>query len=168
MRHKNLYFHTKRQMKTEIRKAVITDIRVIHKLLADYAAQGALLPRALSELYEHLKDIYVAVDNSKTGDILGVCALGICWEDIAEVKSLAVLNHQQGQGIGAKLVEVCLKEANEIGLKRIFALTYIPRFFSRFGFREVEKSVLPQKVWGDCLKCAKFPDCDEVAMVKDL
>ena len=148
-----------------IRKAVIEDIKPIHKILGDYAEQGLLLPRALSELYDHLRDFYVIGDNNQASPLLGVCALGICWEDLAEIRSLAVLEDQQGKRLGSQLVETCLKEAGSLGLKRVFTLTYVPGFFSKLGFREVEKTILPHKVWADCLKCAKFPDCDEIAMV---
>ena len=92
----------------------------------------------------------------------------ICWEDLAEVRSLAVAAAYEGRGVGRHLVEACLDEARQLGLPRIFALTYKQAFFEKFGFRVVEKSELPHKVWGDCLKCAKFPDCDEIAMIVDL
>jgi amino-acid N-acetyltransferase len=151
-----------------IRKAVIQDIIPIHRLLGYYADQGLLLPRALSELYDHLRDFFVIEDKSQADSIVAVGALGICWEDLAEIRSLAVAEDQQGKSFGSQLVEAGLKEANSLGLKKIFALTYIPGFFSRFGFKEVEKSVLPHKIWADCLKCPKFPDCDEKAVLIEL
>ena len=151
-----------------IRKAVIRDIKPIHKLLGYYGDRGLLLPRSLSELYDHLRDFFVVEKNRQEQTVLGVCALGICWEDLAEVKSLAVAEDQQGKKLGLQLVEACLKEASSIGIKKIFTLTYITGFFSKLGFKEVEKSVLPHKVWADCLKCPKFPDCDEVAMLINL
>jgi len=151
-----------------IRKTDIKDIRSIHKLLGYYADQGLLLPRSLSELYVHLRDFFVIDDRNKKGSVIAVCALGICWEDLAEIRSLAVGQDQQGKGLGSQLVEACLEEARSLGLKKIFALTYIPEFFSSLGFKEVEKSTLPHKVWADCLKCPKFPDCDEIAMILEL
>ena len=151
-----------------IRKTDIKDIRSIHELLGYYADQGLLLPRSLSELYVHLRDFFVIEDRNKKGSVIAVCALGICWEDLAEIRSLAVAQDQQGKGLGAQLVEVCLEEARSLGLKKVFALTYIPEFFSGLGFTEVEKSTLPHKVWADCLKCPKFPDCDEIAMILEL
>lgn len=151
-----------------IRKTNIQDIRSIHEILGHYADQGLLLPRSLSELYVHLRDFFVIEDRNKKGSVIAVCALGICWEDLAEIRSLAVAQDQQGKGLGSQLVEVCLEEARSLGLKKVFALTYIPGFFSRLGFKEVEKSTLPHKVWADCLKCPKFPDCDEIAMVIEL
>jgi len=151
-----------------IRKAKIQDVRPIHKLLSDYGEQGLLLPRPLIELYEHIRDFYVVEGDNPTRPILGVCALGICWEDLAEIRSLAVAQDQQGMRLGSHLVEVCLEEAISLGLKRVFTLTYRPDFFSSLGFKEVEKSTLPHKIWADCIKCSKFPDCDEIAMMIDL
>jgi amino-acid N-acetyltransferase len=151
-----------------IRKALTTDIGDIHKLLNRYANDGLLLPRALSELYDHLRDFYVLMDDQDKGVVIGACALGICWEDLAEIRSLVVSKDQQGNRFGAELVAACLDEARALGLKRVFTLTYIPEFFSKMGFREVEKSELPHKVWADCFKCTKFPDCDETAMILTL
>jgi len=94
--------------------------------------------------------------------------LSICWEDLAEVRSLAVAPGQQGKGIGRKIVEMCLSEATELGLKRVFALTYQPIFFKTMGFFDIEKSELPQKIWGDCINCVKYPDCDELALAINL
>jgi amino-acid N-acetyltransferase len=151
-----------------IRKAVIEDVKSIHKILSTYGAQGLLLPRPLSELYDHLRDFFVLVENSEEDRILGACALGVCWDDLAEIRSLAVAEDQQGKGHGSQLVKACLDEAYSLGLKRVFALTYVEGFFEKMGFREVEKSVLPHKVWADCLKCPRFPDCDETAMILEL
>jgi len=100
--------------------------------------------------------------------IVGVCALHILWEDLAEIRSLAVAEEYQKQGIGKELVLSCLKEAEDLGIDRVFALTNSPEFFKKLGFEEVAKSELPQKVWADCIRCSKFPDCDEVAVLKDL
>jgi amino-acid N-acetyltransferase len=151
-----------------IRKAMIADIKPIHKLLNHYADRGLLLPRPLSELYDHLRDFNVLVENGEAEKIIGACALGICWEDLAEIRSLAVIEDRQGSDYGRRLVEACLQEARSLGLRKVFALTYAEGFFSRMGFRVVEKATLPQKVWGDCLKCPKFPECDEIAMALDL
>jgi len=151
-----------------IRKALIQDVKPIHKLLSYYADQGLLLPRSLSELYDHLRDHFVVEDRRSQNSIIGVSALGICWEDLAEIRSLAIAKDEQGKGLGSQLVQTCLEEARSLGLKRVFTLSYVPDFFSKLGFREVEKSVLPHKIWGDCLKCPKFPDCDETAMLIDL
>lgn len=151
-----------------IRKAIIQDVKAIHKLLSYYADQGLLLPRSLSELYDHLRDHFVLEEQGTQSSIIGVSALGICWEDLAEIRSLAIAKDVQGRGLGSQLVETCLEEARSLGLKKVFTLSYVPGFFSKLGFKEVEKSVLPHKIWGDCLKCPKFPDCDETAMMIDL
>jgi len=152
----------------KIRKAVIKDIKTVHEILNRYADKGLLLPRSLSELYDHLRDFFVLEDGDEDQGICGVCGLRICWEDLAEVKSLAVSEKKKGKGYGTLLVEACLEDAHSFGLKRVFALTYIPDFFKKFGFRQIDKSSLPHKIWADCLKCPKFPDCDEVAMMVEL
>lgn len=148
-----------------IRKARIPDAKAIHKLLVDYAREGLMLPRSLSEIYEGIRDFYVFEEQER---VLGTVCLHICWEDLAEVRSLAVAGDCGRRGIGRRLVEACLEEARDVGLKRVFALTYQEEFFARLGFRHIEKSELPHKIWGDCLKCAKFPDCDEISMCVDL
>jgi amino-acid N-acetyltransferase len=148
-----------------IRHARIPDARVIHQLLREYANEGQLLGRSLADIFENIRDFYVYEEN---GQVLGVGALAISWEDLAEVRSLAVARGQSGKGIGRKIVEVCLEEAAALGLKKVFALTYQPDFFKKLGFSDIEKSELPQKIWGDCLKCVKFPDCDEFALAIDL
>ncbi len=151
-----------------IRKAVIQDTKAIHKILNYYAKQDLLLPRPLGEIYDHLRDYYVLEDTNQRHLIHGVCGLGVSWEDLGEIKSLAVSEDHQSKGLGSKLVEACLEEARSLGLRKVFALTYISNFFVKMGFREVEKSVLPNKIWADCLKCPKFPDCDETAVLIDL
>ncbi len=148
-----------------IRKARLDDIKEIQRLIKLYAPRGGILPRSLSELYEHLRDFFVLVQNHK---IIGICALHICWEDMAEIRSLAVEEKDQNKGIGVKLVKACLKESKFLGAKRVFALTYRPEFFEKMGFKRVDKAVLPHKIWTDCLKCVKFPDCDEIAVLKEL
>ena len=148
-----------------IRKAQISDVKEIQKLLMKYASQGDMLSRSLSELYESIRDFYVVEDG---GTLQGAAALHIVWDDLAEVRSVAVAEEVGRRGIGSKLVQACIDEARQIGLKRIFCLTYKPDFFATLGFHLADKSELPQKVWGDCIKCVKFPDCDENAMILDL
>lgn len=148
-----------------IRKARIADVKIIHKLLLNYAKDGLMLSRSLSELYEGIRDFYVYEDQ---GDVVGTVCLQICWEDLAEVRSLAVIEGRGMRGIGRQLVEACLDEAREQGLKRVFALTYKPGFFEKLGFHLIEKSELPHKIWTDCIKCPKFPECDELALSIDL
>ena len=144
-----------------LRKAIIADARDIHRLLLNYARDGLVLPRSLAEIYESIRDFYVETDGER---VVGTAALNICWEDLAEVRSLTVNAEYGGRGIGRSLVLACLDEARELGIRRVFALTYQPEFFQKLGFSIIEKSELPQKIWGDCMKCAKFPECDEIAM----
>lgn len=148
-----------------IRKARISDVKEIQKLLTGFANRGEMLSRSLSELYEALRDFYIFEED---GRVLGASALHIVWEDLAEVRSVAVAEEAGRRGIGSQVVGACLEEGRSLGLKRIFCLTYKPDFFAKFGFRVVDKSELPHKVWGDCIKCVKFPDCDEIAMILDL
>jgi amino-acid N-acetyltransferase len=150
-----------------IRKATMKDVKPIQKLLEPYAQKGLLLPRSLSELYGYLRDYYVYIPQDED-EPHGVCALHLCWEDLAEIKSLAVDEAYTCKGIGSQLVEACLSEAITLGLYRIFALTYRVNFFKRIGFKEVDKSLLPHKIWSDCLKCSKFPECDEVAVLLEV
>ena len=151
-----------------IRKAIINDVHSIHNILTHYAENNLMLPRSLSALYDHLRDYFVLEGDKQEQRIKGVCGLGICWEDLAEIRSLAVTEDQQGKGSGSRLVEKCLEEARGLGLKKVFVLTYVPGFFEKLGFKEVEKSTLPHKIWADCLNCPKFPDCDETALMIDL
>ncbi|MGA6994054.1 MAG: N-acetyltransferase [Candidatus Deferrimicrobiaceae bacterium] len=149
-----------------IRKARMKDVKAIQKLIAEYARKGDMLPRSLSEIYENLRDYFVYVRNGE--EVIGSAAIHIMWEDLAEVRSLAVRDGDMGRGVGTQLVEACISEAIVLGISRVFALTYKPGFFAKLGFVQVDKSELPQKIWTDCLKCSKFPDCDEVALVSDL
>ena len=148
-----------------LRKARITDVKEIQKLLTHYANRGDMLSRSLSELYEAIRDFYIV---EESGRLLGVSALHIVWDDLAEIRSVAVAEDAGRKGVGTEVVNACISEARELGLKKLFCLTYKPDFFARFGFSVVDKSQLPHKVWGDCIKCVKFPDCDEIAMVMDL
>lgn len=148
-----------------IRKANISDVKKIQEFVNYFAKKEQMLPRALNELYEGVRDFIVYDDN---GEIKGVCALRILWEDLAEIRSLAVRESDQLHGIGKSLVRKCLREAEKLGIKKVFALTYRPGFFKKIGFKEIDKSKLPQKIWGDCLKCHKFPDCDEHAVIVTL
>ncbi len=149
----------------KIRKAKITDLKRVHKLINDFAKREEMIPRSLNELYENVRDLIVYEYNE---NIYGVCALHIMWEDLAEIRSLAVDNKYQKMGIGKNLVKQCLKEAKALGLEKVFALTYHPQFFKKLGFVDIDKSSLPQKIWGDCLRCPRFPECDEHAVIIEL
>ena len=148
----------------KIRKAKIADISEIHKFVNKFAKKEEMLPRALNDLYENIRDIFIYDDNG----IKGVCALHILWEDLAEIRSLAVTEDLQRRGMGKALVNMCLKEARGWGIKRVFALTYNEEFFRKIGFKDIDKAKLPHKIWGDCLRCPKFPECDEHALIMEV
>jgi len=148
-----------------IRKATINDIKEIQELINFYAKNDQMLPRSLNELYENIRDFFVYEDSGK---IMGCCALHIAWEDLAEVKSLAVLESHQKKGIGEKLVKEALEDARKLKVKRVFALTYVPVFFEKLGFKRIEHAELPHKIWSECIKCVKFPDCAENALAMDI
>lgn len=151
-----------------IRKAILDDVHQIHALLQFYGKKGELLARPLSNLYDHLRDFWVFEDE-ESGKVTGCAALAFCWEDLAEIRSVAVDENHNGKGIGSALTERCIQEAVYFKIKTLFTLTYRPDFFTRFGFKETDKENLPMvKVWSGCLDCVKFPDCDETAMVKKL
>lgn len=147
-----------------IRKATTSDVRAIHKLINSHAERQVMIPRSLNELFENLRDHIVY---EEAGTIIGTCSLHVVWEDLAEVRSLAVDESKSRKGIGRTLVMAAIEEARALGIKRVFALTYVHEFFKKLGFREIEKSQLPHKIWGDCLHCHKFPDCDETAVIMD-
>ena len=148
----------------QVRKARAADGPAIQKLLAHFAARGELLHRTLNEIYQHLRDFFVC---EVEGQVVGVCALWLYWEDLAEVRSLAVLESHGGRGFGKALVGACVAEAAQLGIRRVFALTYRPGFFEQLGFRTLDKRELPQKIWKDCIRCANFTCCDEVALIRE-
>lgn len=149
------------------RRARPTDARAIVQLINHYSAKGVMLPRPYAQIVEKIRDFVVAIEEG-SGKLKGIVALHVVGEDLAEIRSLAVDEMSQGKGIGRKMLEVCLKDAKELQLQRVFALTYQTDFFNKLGFSKVEKLTLPQKIWGDCVHCAKFSDCDEIAMLLNL
>lgn len=149
----------------KIRKASITDIKQVQRLVNEYAKKEEMLPRSLNDLYENIRDLFVY---EKKGEIKGVCALHILWEDLAEIRSLAVSRDSQGKGLGNKLLKTCIDEAKQLGITRVFALTYHSGLFKKNGFKDIDKSKLPQKIWGDCLRCPRFPECDEDAVILEI
>jgi amino-acid N-acetyltransferase len=144
-----------------IRPARMSDVKPIHSLLQQFASKGLLLGRSISSLYDQLRDFVVYDD----GGVQGVCALHICWDNLAEIRSLAVAESSQKRGIGRELVNTCLDEAKSLEISRVFTLTYQGGFFRKLGFAAIEKSELPHKIWSDCIQCPKFPDCDEEALI---
>lgn len=148
-----------------IRKAGLREIGTIHKIINEQAKFGHILPRAMSELYSQVRD-FMVVEDDDSGAVLGCGALQIVWEDLAEIRSLVVRSNCQDKGIGSSLVNALLDESYEMGVKKVFVLTYRPKLFQRLGFNMMDKSLLPHKIWADCIKCTKFPECDEIALVR--
>jgi amino-acid N-acetyltransferase len=148
-----------------LRGAHINDVEQMNKLVNHFAQKDLMLPRSLSEFYENIRDYYVYVEN---GSIVGCAALHVFWKDLAEIKSIAVDEDHQKEGIGKQLIEKCLEEGKALGISRLFVLTYIPEFFERMGFKRIDKDLLPHKIWTECVKCYKFPDCGEVSLVIEI
>jgi amino-acid N-acetyltransferase len=144
-----------------VEKAKIGDAPQIHKLANYFAQKGVMLPRALSEIYENIRDFFVVREGDK---VIACAALHVYWSDLAEVRGVAVAEEYQNRRLGAKLIEACINEARELGIPQVFCLTYRAPFFERQGFNRVDKAELPRKIWSECYRCPKFPDCDEVAM----
>lgn len=152
-------------METEIRCATMKDVKQIHALLNNFAKKSLLLGRSISSLYDKLRDFAVCVDEN--GKVLGVCAFQITWENLAEIRSLAVDEEHHGKGVGSKLINWCMEEAEKFDIDKVFALTYQAKFFEKHGFYHISKNELPHKIWSDCINCPMFPDCDEEAMMLD-
>ncbi len=144
-----------------IRKAKIKDAPEIVSLISYYAKEGIMLPKSLSKIYESIRDFTVVEENSR---VIGCGALHIYWNDLAEVRSLVISPEKQRSGLGQIIVKRLLQEAKTYGIHNVFALSYKPEFFKKLGFGVVEKEVLPQKIWKDCLDCVHFPDCHETAL----
>jgi len=148
-----------------IQRAKIKDGPAIQKLINGHAKKGKMLPRSILEIYERIREFFVYRRN---GRVVGAASLSICWEDLAEIRSVAVKKSQAGRGVGKKLLEACEEEARQLGIKKVFVLTYIPEYFKKFGYKTVNRAKLPHKIWKDCVNCPKFPDCGEVPMVKEI
>jgi len=153
-------------MNLVVTRAKLSHAKKIHELINAAAAKELMLPRPLGSIYEYIRDFVLAIDEN--GTVVGCCALHVSWENLAEVRSLAVTEKMRGNGLGLKLVTSCIAEGRELGINRIFALTYIPPFFYKCGFNDISKDDLPHKIWSDCINCHKFPDCDEKAVAIDL
>jgi amino-acid N-acetyltransferase len=148
-----------------LRKARIDDVKTIHRMINSSSGKGEMLPRSLMDIYNSLRDFVVCYDESRS-QIIGICAMNIIWENLAEIRSLYVDENHREKGIGRKLVEACISEAITLGLFKIFALTYKKEFFVQLGFKEIDRNLLPEKIWSDCFRCSKYPDyCDEAAML---
>ncbi len=145
-----------------VEKAKISDVPQIQQLVNSFADKGEMLPRPLSEIYENIRDYFVVREGER---VIACAALHINWSDLAEIRSVAVAEDQQKQGVGAEIIEACLAEARKLGIPTVFCFTYKPAFFEKSGFSQVDKMELPRKVWVDCIRCPKFPNCDEIALV---
>ena len=148
-----------------IRKATVMDVKGIQELVNSHADKGEMLHRSLGDTCDSIRDFWIYETD---GAIIGCCALHVTWVDLAEIKSLAVATDAQGKGVGTELLDSCLEDAHRLGIERVFALTYKPGFFQKRGFQQIDKGELPHKVWLECVKCVKFPDCDEVAVIRTL
>jgi len=149
----------------KVRKAKVGDVPVMHKMINSYASKKLMLSKALSDIYDHLQDFSVVEEKGK---VAGCCALHITWEDLAEIRSLAVNPKYKNRGFGVALLDTCHEEAKKLGVKKVFALTLIPEFFKKYGYKQVSRDTLPHKVWTECIKCPIFPDCNEVPLTKQL
>jgi amino-acid N-acetyltransferase len=147
------------------RKAKMSDVENLHQLITDFAEKGLMLPRSRNTLYESLREFIIIEDQ---GQLVGTGALHIIWDDLAEIRALAIKEKYQRQGIGQQLIARLVKEAGEIDIHQVFALTYQVGFFGKCGFTEVNKDKMPHKIWKECIDCPKFPNCDEVAMAINL
>jgi len=150
---------------TSVRKASLGDVPDIHRLVNHFARQELMLSRSRGDLYENLRDFTVTVD---AGHVVACGALHIVWDDLAEIKCVAVTEDRQKEGIGTTIVQSLIEEARALHVARVFSLTYQRSFFERLGFQHASKESLPHKIWSECVRCPKFPDCDEEAVIMDL
>jgi len=146
-----------------IRKAHVEDVETIYRLIKAASMSGAVLARPVAELYETVRDFHVYQDERAM--VRGCCALHVTWSDLAELRSLVVDEAHRGQGVGTALVRACIEEARRLRVRRVFALTSSVGFFTNLGFVVIDKHELPHKVWADCTRCVKFPDCDETPVL---
>jgi amino-acid N-acetyltransferase len=149
----------------KVARARVSDAAPMHQMISHFADKGDMLPRALSEIYEDIRDYFVVREESQ---VIACAALHVTWDDLAEIRSLAVYEKEQNQRIGSLLVKACLEEAKELGIPQVFCLVSKPAFFEKHGFQLIDKTELPHKVWAECYRCPKFPNCDEVALVRHL
>jgi amino-acid N-acetyltransferase len=149
----------------QIRKANMRDIPALAALINSYASQEIMLPRTELELAEGIRDFVVAEEDLA---LLGCGALHFYTRVSGEVRSLAVHPNTKGRGVGTLLVQELEAEARANELSALFAFTYVPEFFKKLGFQTVSRDLLPLKAWKDCLRCPKFQNCDEIAVLKAL
>ncbi|OGI07434.1 MAG: GNAT family N-acetyltransferase [Candidatus Margulisbacteria bacterium GWF2_35_9] len=153
-------------MNVIIRKAILDDSQSIQKLIQSYASKGKMLARSLHHIFEHIRDFYVAA--TETGEIVGTCAFKVSQRELAEAKSLAVSEEYQHKGLATDLLNAGIEDIKLLGISKLFCLTYVPEFFEKNGFHRIKKEDLPHKIWTECINCPSFPDCDEIAMIRDI
>lgn len=146
-----------------IRPARVGDVPAIQELIRAFADRKLMIRRSLGELYESIREFFVATDDN--GQIIGCSALHVFWDDLAELKCLAVSERVHGQGIGRRLIEACMEAARELEIKTVFTLTYVAEFFEKCGYHRIDKAELPHKIWNECVRCPLFPNCTEIALV---
>ena len=151
-----------------IRKARLADVGDMYRMVNHYAETQLMLPKTQLQLYENLRDFSVALNPESPDCLIGCGAIHIYWENLAEIRALAIAPGMTRKGVGSALVESLISEARDMGIDQIFLFTYEPKFFSRFGFTKVEHNTLPLKVYNECFSCPKFNTCDELAMVLHL
>ena len=148
-----------------VRKAAMRDIQPILQLINGYAAKGIMLPRTEFEMSEAIRDFTVVM---RGNELLGCGALHFYSPTIGEIRSLAVYEHAKTHGVGRRVVQSLVREAQDYELDAVFAFTYVVEFFNKVGFHVVERGALPLKAWKDCLRCSKFHACDEIAVLRVL
>lgn len=150
---------------TKLFKPTVSDVDTIQELINSFAQEEVMLARSKNELYENIRDFWCIKDGST---LIGCCAIHVTWADLGEIKSLAVKKEWWGRGLGSSLVHACIEDARSLGLMKLFALTYVPHFFCKLGFKAISKDLLPHKIWNECIRCVKFPNCAESAVMLDL
>jgi amino-acid N-acetyltransferase len=156
------------ELKIMVRSARLADVGEMYRIINHYAHLQLMLPKTELQLYENLRDYSIVTDRSSTDRVLACGALHMYWENLAEIRAIAVDPDRTRLRLGSVLVDHLLGEAREWAIERVFVFTYEPKFFSRFGFKQVEHRSLPLKVYNECFHCPKFNNCDEIAMVLDL
>ena len=149
----------------KIRPAKVQDVKQMHRIIEFYADNKEMLHRSLNSIYENIQEYVVA---EVKGKIIGCGALHVSWDDLAEVKALAVEKTYARQGIGTKIVKTLEQNALDLGIYATFALSFKPAFFQKMGYEVISREILPQKIWSECINCHLFPDCGEIPLIKEL
>ena len=151
----------------ELVKANLSDITAMQALVTAEVKDGIILNRSEDEVATNIRSYVLAKDEGK---LVGYTALHIHSKRLAEIRSLIVDESYRGQSIGKRMVEFTLEEAKTLGVEEdVLVLTYLPQFFEKLNFKEINKEVIPEhKIWADCIKCIHFPVCNEVALVYKL